>query len=308
MTVEKTIGRSIKLILFFLILAAFYLFCARRGDAAPRRIVSMSPVGTEILYALGQGDSIIAVTKFCDYPPEAMQKPNVGDFAAINFETLVTTKTDLLVLQDMHEQFTPQLDKLKIPYVILRQDTVADIYDAVTALGAACGEEKKAAALNAKIKAEIGAIHAKVAGLPKRKTMVCVSRELSEPRIATFYVAGKGNFYDELIGLAGGENVWTKGRVTYPQVSLEGLIQLDPEVILDLVGERTFYHSKDKIDLDKVFNETYLKGQWMESARVRAVAQGRIGILNGTVYLRPGPRVATILRAFAQTIHPEAAW
>lgn len=302
------IEKSIKWILGLLIFAAFCMFCMGRAEAAPKRIISMTPVGTEILYALGQGENVIGVTKFCDYPPEAAQKPNLGDFAALNFEALISMKTDLLVLQDMHEQFTLQLDDLKIPYVILKQDTIADIYDSIAAVGRICGQDEKAAQLVADIKEEIAGIRAKTASLPRRKTMVCVSRELSEPMITTFYVAGKGNFYDELIDLAGGDNVWTKGRVVYPQVSLEGLIQLNPEVIIDLVGERTFYHSKDKIDLDKVFNETYLREQWLKSARVRAVADKHIGILNGTVYLRPGPRVATILRAFAKTIHPEASW
>ncbi|MFA5672710.1 MAG: ABC transporter substrate-binding protein, partial [Synergistaceae bacterium] len=95
--------------------------------ASPKRIISMTPVGTEILFALGQGDNIIGVTNFCDYPPEANKKPKMGDFAALNFESLMAMKTDLLLLQDMHMQFTPQLDRLKIPYIVMKQNTIDEI-------------------------------------------------------------------------------------------------------------------------------------------------------------------------------------
>ena len=97
-------------------------------EASPKRIISMTPVGTEILFELGQGDNIIGVTNFCDYPPEATKKPKIGDFAAINFEAVMSMKTDLLLLQDMHMQFTPQLDKLKIPYIIMKHNSYFFIF------------------------------------------------------------------------------------------------------------------------------------------------------------------------------------
>ena len=75
------------------------------AEASPRRIVSLTPVGTEILFALGQGDNVIGVTNYCDYPPEALKKPKIGGYAEVNFETLLSKKADLLVLQDMHLQF-----------------------------------------------------------------------------------------------------------------------------------------------------------------------------------------------------------
>jgi iron complex transport system substrate-binding protein len=85
------------------------------AEASPKRIISLTPVGTEILFALGQGDNIIGVTNFCDYPPEANKKPKMGDFAALNFESLMAMKTDLLLLQDMHMQFTPSWTGLRYP-------------------------------------------------------------------------------------------------------------------------------------------------------------------------------------------------
>ena len=295
-----------KLFLIFIIILITSLPVA--VAAAPKRIVSLSPVGTEILFELGQGANIIGVTNFCDYPPEAAKKHKMVDFAAINFETVIAMKTDMLVLQDMHMQFTPQLDKLRIPYIVLKQNSIDEICDSIARLGKICGKDKKAAALVSKIRGEVANITVKVRGRAKPKVLLCVSRELSEPQINSFYAAGRNNFYGEVITLAGGENASKEKKISYPQISLEGLMQINPDVVIDLVGEKTFYHSKDNIDVNTVFNDRYLKGQWQRSAKVNAVKNGRIYIMNGTVFLRPGPRIGIMLKAFAKAIHPEVKW
>lgn len=291
----------------FCLIIALCLFCGGAVcEASPRRIVSLTPVGTEILFDLGQGGNVIAVTNFCDYPAEALKKPKIGGYAEINFEVLIAMKTDLLVLQDIHAQFTPQLEKLQIPYFIVRQNSVEEICRSITGLGKICGAEEKAAARTASIKAELARIAKKTGGAGRPKVMICVSRELSEQRIGSFYVAGSDNFYNELIGLAGGQNVLRKTRAAYPYISVEGLLRLNPDVIIDLIGDRNFYHSKDKIDLDVVFDEKYLIEQWKTSASIDEAKDIRVSILEGTVYLRPGPRVGQVVLAFARAIHPEA--
>lgn len=261
-----------------------------------------------MLFALGQQNNIIGVTNFCDYPAEAMNKPKIGDFASLNFELLISMKTDLLVLQDMHSQFTPQLDRLKIPYIVLNQNSVADILDSVTRLGRVCGADKAAARTVRKIKDDIALISSKVKGKKAQRVLLCVSRELSEPRISSFYAAGQNNFYDELISLAGGKNAVPERHISYPQISMEGLGKINPDVIIDLVGESKYYHSRDNIDTNTVFKEDYLKAQWRRSSGVKAVKDGRISVLRGTVYLRPGCRVGTILKSFAEAMHPDVKW
>lgn len=284
------------------------LFFGEVCQASPKRIVSMTPVGTEILFSLGQGDNIIAVTEFCDYPAEALNKPKIGNFAGINFEALITMNADLLVLQDIHAQFAPQLDRLKIPYVILKQSSVDEICAYIMLLGEICGVKKIASDRVASIRADLAKIAVKTADTARPKVMICVSRELSENRINSFYIAGSDNFYNELISLAGGENVSKKTRAAYPHISLEGLMKMNPDVIIDLVGDRNFYHSKERLDVNVMFSKEYLTRQWKNSAAVNAVKNGNITILEGTVYLRPGPRVARIVLAFARALHPEIKW
>lgn len=276
--------------------------------AGPKRIVSMSPVGTEILYALGQGKNVVGVTDFCDYPPEARRKPKVGGFATVSLENLVAMKADLLVLADLQLSFRGDLDRLKIPYVFIMQKDLASVYRSIEETGRLCGAEKNAAALVAKIKADEAAVRAKVRGLPKKSVVLCVSRELSDQTVNIFYAAGKETFYNELLEMAGGVNAVPPSRAEYPKISSEGLMTMDPEVIIDIVGERTFYHSMEKVDLNKVFNKAYMKKQWLSGPRVRATQSGRVAILDGTMYLRPGPRLGQVLLAFAKALHPEAKW
>ncbi len=190
--------------------------------ASPKRIISMTPVGTEILFALGQGDNIIGVTNFCDYPPEANKKPKMGDFAALNFESLMAMKTDLLLLQDMHMQFTPQLDRLKIPYIVMKQNTIDEICDSITRLGKICSAQDKAQKMVSGILADVKMVTSKVKGLDKPKVLLCVSRELSEKQINSFYVAGNNNFYGEMIALAGGENAVTEKKYPIRRSLLKG--------------------------------------------------------------------------------------
>lgn len=273
--------------------------------AAPSRIVSMTPVGTEILFDLGQGDNVIAVTNFCDYPPEALKKPKIGGYAEINFEALLTMRTDLLVLQDMQERFGPQLKKLKIPYAVVKQGTVSEICDSIELLGGLCGVPEQAAQRTAEIKRQLAEIAARTERRQRQRVMVCVSRELSEPHIRSFYIAAADNFYNELIGLAGGVNAAGAANTAYPHISVEGLLRLNPDVIIDLVGDRNFYHAKERIDKDAIFDGGTLARQWRGTAAVNAVRNDSIAILEGTVYLRPGPRVARVVRAFSEAIHPE---
>jgi iron complex transport system substrate-binding protein len=208
----------------------------------------------------------------------------------------------------MHMQFTPQLDKLKIPYLVMKQNSIDEICDSIMRLGKVCSAQDKAAKLVANIRADVDLVRSKVKGLKKPKVILCVSRELSEYQINSFYVAGGNNFYNEMISLAGGDNVVGDKKTPYPQVSLEGLMKVNPGVIIDLVGDKTFYHSKDNIDVETIFNDKYLRSQWERSAKVDAVKNGRIYIMQGTVYLRPGVRSGKILKAFAQAIHPEVKW
>ena len=292
-------ARTTALILMALLLAV-------PAGAAPGRIVSLTPVGTEILFALGLGDSIAAVTEFCDTPEEARLKPKIGGFAAFGLESLLAMETDLVVMQDIHAQFAPQFEQLGIPYAMLRQSTLAEVLASIEELGRVCDASAAASEITGKLRREISrAAESAAEGGERPRVLICVSRELSEPRISAFYAAGRGTFYDELLELAGGVNAVPPGGSPYPMLSPEGLAKVDPDVIIDLVGDRGYYHSMEPVDKNLVFDPERLKRQWIDSADTRAAREGRVHVLEGTVFLRPGPEMWRILRALAAIVHPE---
>ncbi|MFA7621131.1 MAG: helical backbone metal receptor [Aminobacteriaceae bacterium] len=292
-------GRTAGLIL------AMLLF-AMPLEAGPSRIVSLTPVGTEILFALGQGDNISAVTEFCDTPEEALLKPRIGGFAVVNLEALLAMETDLIVMQDIHAPFIPQLEQLGVPYVVLRQSSVEDVLLSIAELGRVCEASNAASEMEDRLRREISRVSERASASDRPRVLLSVSRELSEPRISAFYAAGRGTFYDELIELAGGVNAVPPGGASYPMLSPEGLMKLDPDVIVDLVGARGYYHSMEPVDDDLVFDRDRLIRQWRENADTSAAKEGRIHILEGTAFLRPGPEMWRILRALAEIIHPES--
>lgn len=291
-----------------LVLLCFLFLPAGAAWAAPSRIVSLSPVGTEILFDLGQGDRVAGVTEFCDYPPEAGAKPKVGGFTEVNLENLVAMGADLLVLQDLHRQgLAPRLEALGIPYCILSQESTEDICKGILELGRLCGAEERAEARVAEMRGRLDAVASRLKGLTRPRVLLSVSRELALDHLETLYIAGpSGNFYNELLRMAGGVNAVEEGMLSYMKISQEGVMRIDPEVVIDLVGDRTHYHAPGVEDLDAVFEEGNLLAPWLRLSAVGAVRDGRVHVLLGTVFLRPGPRIPQIVEAFARCIHPRA--
>ncbi|NLL37528.1 MAG: ABC transporter substrate-binding protein, partial [Fretibacterium sp.] len=272
----------------------------------PSHIVSLSPAGTEILFMLGLGERLAGVTEFCDYPPEALKKPRLGGFTEVNLESLVSSGTDLLVLQDIHRHdLAPKLDSLGIPYYILSQESTEDVCKGILELGELCGAAARARDEVLQIRARLEAVKRRVEGLVRPRVLICVSRELTLNHLETLYVAGaSGNFYNELLQLAGGVNA-VETDASYLKVSQEGVMKLNPDVILDLVGEQAYYHAPSSPEeLDRVFDDDYLLAPWLRMTNVKAVQEGRVHLLRGTVFLRPGPRLPQIVEAFAQCLHP----
>lgn len=290
-----------KLAALVLIFTLSLVFTAS-ASAEPKRIISVTPVGTEILYALGLEENIVAVTNYCDYPPEAQKKEKIGGFTTINLESIVAKKADLVVLQDIHESFIPQLEELKIPYVLLTHGTLEEICTSIIKLGKVCDREKKAAEMVGSIRADVEYVRKKVAGQKKPSCMVCI-RDTSVSRITSFHAAGRSTCYSDIIEKAGGKNALSEKTVHYSQVSQEGLIMLNPDVIFDMIGDSHFARNGEKQKSD----EEIIK-QWQGGVKVNAVKNGRIYVLRGTAFLRPGPRIGQVIKEFAKVIHPEVSW
>ena len=256
--------------------------------AAPRRIVSLVPGVTEILFAIGAQDAVVGVTDFCDYPPEARRKARVGDMLAPNLETLVSLKPDLVVAtrSGNREETFDQLKRLGLPvYLVDEPPSIAGVLRLVGGLGQLTGRRDAAAAVAAGLERRIASVRERVAGRPHPRVLYVL---WPEPLI----VPGRGSLVSELIASAGGESVTADQAQGYPRMSLEAAVGRAPEVIiLARHGAGTGPAARE---------------QWQRLESLPAIRSGRLYAADGDLLHRYGPRVVDGLELLARLIHPEA--
>jgi len=263
--------------------------------AAPERIVSTAPSLTEVLYALGLGDRVVGVTRYCRYPPEAQLKPKIGDYTSPNLEAIAALRPDLVVVQNNPVHLADRLGLLKIHVLEVNEDSVAAIYTAIHSIGAAAGAEQAAGRLTTEIRDGLAKIRTRVAGLPRVRMMFVIGR--SPNRLDGLVVAGRASYLNEVIEIAGGENVFRDAVAGYPKVSLEEVMARNPEVIVDMgdmadtVGV-TEEHKRGVIAL------------WDRIPTLAAVKQHRVFAVASDIFVVPGPRVIDASWAFAEMLHP----
>jgi iron complex transport system substrate-binding protein len=288
-------AKRVAIVLFLLL----FLFSAAPPSSPERvavRILSMSPAATEILFSLSLGDRLVGVTRFCDYPPEAEKIPRVADMLDINLETLLDLNPDLLVLVDLNAALQERAERLGIPAFVLSQDTLMNLCDSIEALGRACSIPERGEEMARSMREAFFRVKGLTEGAPRPRVAVAVDRDLTDPVLRSLYIAGRESFYDELIEFAGGRNAFEIGGVTYPKLSAEGLLALDPDIVIDIVGDHRFAGDVTPEDLT---------AQWKSLPELKAVREGKVYLLTGNHALRPGPRVVEAICDFLGFIHPE---
>ncbi|HEY9069663.1 MAG TPA: helical backbone metal receptor, partial [Candidatus Ozemobacteraceae bacterium] len=208
------------------------------GSAVPHRIVSLVPSLTETLFALGLGSRIVGITDFCDHLPEARSIPSIGTCLEPSVEAIAARGPDLVLYGPDQEPVARRLRGLGLNCVPVRQLALGDIPEAVLRLGDICGAPAAAASAAARFKDRLDAVARAVGDRPRPRVLLCVGRDVAGGRIEQAYVAAPGAYHDALLRVAGAENAW-RGRslTSYPVVTQEGLMGLDPEIIVDLVPD-----------------------------------------------------------------------
>lgn len=287
------------------------------------KICSLIPSGTEILFALGLGDHVAAVTQFCDYPAEARSRPVVSrarvDTAVLtareaaditnalaqsgqgtyvfDVEWLYREKPNLILTQDLcrvcdleASRVMQAIVSLQPPpeVLVLSPKNLADILNNINRVGKATGAAVKAEALRHQIECRIEEIASRTA-LAERRPRVFVIEWL-EP------LAAGGHWMPEMVKLVGGED--RLGRPNEPSVLLEWeqVLSYDPEIII-----MTPCSCPIQRTLRDVHHLARQPGWW----DIRAVRDGEVYIVNSDYFVRPGPRVVQGLEIMAQLIHPE---
>jgi iron complex transport system substrate-binding protein len=251
----------------------------------PQRVISLAPSVTETLFALGFGDRLVGVTTYCDYPVEAQRLPKIGGFMNPSLEVIVAKKPDVVI--GVNTATDPakarEMERLGLRVTLISVASLNDILTGIKSIARLMGSPQTGEKLVAKIDANFQAIKKRVAAAPRRRVLLAVG-------IRPLVVAGGRNFIDELITLAGGENI--AGSATQPWLNLpeEYVVAKAPQVIIEAgMGSERQQSGK----------------RWGDLKSVPAVINGRVYSYPSDKILRPGPRVGDALTELAGLIHPE---
>jgi iron complex transport system substrate-binding protein len=256
------------------------------------RIVSLAPSVTEILFAAGMGDSVVGVTSFCDYPPEAKHIERVGGLGSPNIEKLLALSPSLVIGTDLRRDGASDLLwASSIPVLELRIRSFRELFAAFEKVGRATGRSERAREMVVAMQKELDGVSSRYGGIsPKNRPRVFV--EIWGDPLTT---AGATSFLDEMIRRAGGINVAQDLPQEYPRVNPEMVVQWNPDVIVTCYMGRT---GPAAADFTKRIG-------WSD---IVAVRHGRIITdFPAELLLRPGPRLIRGVYLLAERLHNDSS-
>ncbi|MCL5985988.1 MAG: helical backbone metal receptor [Actinobacteria bacterium] len=256
-------------------------------ESEPQRIISFAPSTTEILFALGLGDKVVGVSSYDNYPPEVLEKEQIGGVVDLNVEKIISLDPEIAFGIDLSKDKLDQIEKNGIKVFISNPTTLDMALDNIKRIGMLTGKSKEAEKLIAEMQTDIGAISSKVADIPKENRPKVFYEVWNEPLMT----AGVDTFIHDMITIAGGINIASIDNLTgWPEYSVERLIEINPDII---IAPKTLAPTPDTITGDK-----RLSG-------VKAVLENKVFIVDDDLVTRPGPRVVIGLMDLARAIHPE---
>ncbi len=254
------------------------------ASQTPARIVSTLPSITETLFALGLGDRVVAVSQHCRYPPQVVALPKVGTFVKPDLERIITLKSDLVVISDRAAgNFADRLGALQVPFVAVPSRTLSDVTLAIRQIGTAAGIESHAREVAETIERRLDDIRRLSVENPRPKVLLILGRN---PQALTGMVAvGRDSYLNDLITIAGGLNVLDKpGVPPYPHISLENVLDLKPDVIVDVID----MSATTAVRVRRAEASSKL---WRRFRTIPAVRNGRVHADAIDALVVPGPRV-----------------
>ncbi len=255
----------------------------------PETIVSLAPNNTEILFELGLGDKVIAVSEYCNYPLEAQNKIKIGGFSTVNIEKVVSLKPDLvLATGGIQEVIVEELERLGLTVIALAARSIEDVFENIRLVGKAAGEAETARELTTNLERRIKTVTDKIKDLPGSQR----PRVFYEVQYEPLMTAGPGTFIDDLIHLSGAINIASDSATKYPVYNLEILIERNPEVIILSLGHGSIAVSVEGVKSRK---------RWKI---IDAVKNNQVYGINADIVSRSGPRIVDALEEIARFIHP----
>jgi iron complex transport system substrate-binding protein len=255
-----------------------------------QRIVSTAPSITEIVFALGAGDRLVGVTTYCLYPEAAKTKPKIGGFSSPSLELIIAQRPDVVFLLKDRTALATQLKPAGIVTVELDNENLHDIYDSITTVAATLDLEQRGKDLIQTIERDIRPRAGLSQPTTRRRAVIIVGR--TPGTITNLIVAGRNSYLHELLGLAGGVNVFGDTNAPYPSISFEALVSRDPDVIIDM-GHSEMVTEKQKQAVVRV---------WQQWPLFRAVRNQSVFPISADYFVTPGPRIGEAVQALRKIL------
>jgi len=272
------------------VVAALLLSLSGSAQPTPQRVISLVPALTEIVFAIGAGDKVVAVSSYDEDPPQVRSLPKVGALIDPDVERIIALRPDLVLLYGSQADLMTQLGRAAIPYFEYRHGGLKNVTDTIQRLGQRLGQAAPADALAGSIEARLSALRQRTAKLEKPRTLLVFGRESGSLR--SIYASGGRGFLHDMLEAAGGVNVFADVNAESVEASTEMILSRAPAVIVELHSEMLPAGQRYEIDA------------WKSLASVPAVRANRIYTLTGKSLVVPGPRVAEAAEQMAAVLHP----
>jgi iron complex transport system substrate-binding protein len=258
----------------------------------PVKIASLVPAASDLIVGMGAADRLVAVSNFDVADDRTRHLPRVGDYQTVDWEKLATLRPDAMVVQFDPDRIPPGLrqraEALGIAIVNTRNNRLADVFNTLDQLGNALGLPDQAAGASARLRAQLDAVSLRTTGRPRVRALI-VTDDVGR------HVVGPNTYLDDLLALAGGENVMAAGDKPYLQIDRERLRTLNPAVIIQLLPNATEQEREQS------------RRAMAALAGVAAVRDGRVHVIAEPWVLLPGYHVGDLAEKFAAALHPAAA-
>jgi iron complex transport system substrate-binding protein len=247
-----------------------------------------------MLFAIGAGRQVVAVSSYDDFPPEVTSLPRVGALLDPDVERMLTLRPDLVITYGSQGSVETQLARAGIKTFSYRHGGIRAIMDTLRDLGTATGHASEAEGKAREIEAQLGAVRARVRGRARPRVLLVFGRQPESLR--QMYASGGVGFLNDILETAGGQNVFSDVGQESVQPSQETLLARAPEVILEIRSGRA----------GSTTDTLGERSAWSPLASIPAVRNARIYFLSGAQLVVPGPRVGLAAEQLARALHPDA--
>ena len=263
-------------------------------DSAPNRIISMSPPLTEMLFALGLGDRVVGVTRFCNYPEEATAKAQIGGIADPSEEQIVALNPDVVFVTVGNPM--PVIESLRqdgVRVYSANPGTYLEVAECIERIADVCDVPSAGAKVSGRMRRALEAVQSKTRALTdadKPRALLIVSRD-------PLHVAGPGTYLSAMLETCGATNAAQKADNPWKQYSVEMAVAADPDLLI-LASDHVYVSGTAAQQL----RELRADEQWKD---VKAVRDGEVTVIEGDLLFRAGPRLEEALRQMAAAVHPK---